>query len=62
MANTNKDQERPALRARGLEPEFTAQPRPIRDELALEASAEPDLSVDADELGSRFLREAFAPF
>lgn len=48
----------PAQRAQGLEPEITAQPRPIPDELALEASAEPDLSVDADELGSRFLRDA----
>lgn len=58
MANRNKHQERTALRAHGLDPEITAQPRPIPDELALEASAEPDLSVDADELGSRFLREA----
>ncbi|HTU63971.1 MAG TPA: hypothetical protein VMF89_36145, partial [Polyangiales bacterium] len=41
-----------------LDPEITAQPRSIADELALEASAEPDLSVDADELGSRFLRDA----
>ena len=47
-----------AQRAQGLDPEYTAQPRPIPDELALEASAEPELSVDPDELGSRFLRDA----
>lgn len=61
MAQTNKHQvrsERPAQRAQGLDPEITAQPRAIPDELALEASAEDELSVDADELGSRFLRDA----
>lgn len=62
MTQLNKQQhvksKLPAQRAQGLEPEITAQPRPIPDELALEASAEPELSVDADELGSRFLRDA----
>jgi hypothetical protein len=61
MAQVNKQPVRsrqPAQRAQGLDPEYTAQPKPIPDELALEASAEPELSVDADELGSRFLRDA----
>jgi hypothetical protein len=48
----------PAQRARGLDPEITAQPRPIPDELALEASAEPELSVDPEDFGARFLSEA----
>lgn len=47
-------------RAQGLDPEITAQPRSIPDELALEASSEPELSVDPDDLGSHFLREATA--
>ena len=61
MAQVSKQQVRsrqPAQRAQGLDPEITAQPRSLPDELALEASAEPELSVDADELGSRFLRDA----
>jgi hypothetical protein len=61
MTQSNKQEvraQRPAQRAQGLDPEFTAQPRSIPDEVALEASAEPELSVDPDELGSRFLRDA----
>jgi len=60
MAQPNKQSVSrvPPQRAQGLEPEITAQPRPVADELALEASAEPELSVDPDDLGSRFLRDA----
>lgn len=53
-----RPQRGPAQRARGLEPEITAQPRPISEELALEASAEPDLSIAPEDLGSRFLSDA----
>ena len=48
----------PVRRAEGLDPEISAQPRVIPDELALEASAEPELSVDPEDLGARFLSEA----
>jgi hypothetical protein len=48
----------PTKRARGLDPEITAQPRPIADQMDLEASAEPGLSVDPDDLGARFLSDA----
>ena len=48
----------PASRAQGLDDDVTAQPRPIADEIALEASAEPDLSVDPEDLGARFLSDA----
>ncbi|HET8935301.1 MAG TPA: hypothetical protein VFN67_17755 [Polyangiales bacterium] len=58
MSKRNTHEASPARRAQGLEPEITAQPRLIPDEIALEASAEPDLTIDVDDLGSRFLREA----
>jgi hypothetical protein len=48
----------PTKRARGLDPEFTAQPRPIADQMALDASAEPGLPVDPEDLGARFLTDA----
>lgn len=48
----------PVRRAEGLDPEISAQPRLIPDELALEASAEPELSVDPEDLGARFLSDA----
>jgi hypothetical protein len=61
MGNTRKQptiQHLPAHRAQGLDEEVTAQPRPIADELALDASAEPELSVDPEDLGARFLSDA----
>jgi hypothetical protein len=48
----------PAQRADGLDPELTAQPRSIPDEVALDDSEDPGLPVDPDELGVRFLSEA----
>ena len=48
----------PTKRAFGLEPEITAQPRPISDGLGRETASEPGLSIDTDDLGNRFLREA----
>jgi hypothetical protein len=41
-----------------LEPEITAQPRPMSDDLGRETASDPGLSIDADDLGNRFLREA----
>ena len=62
MSNPEKHEPRPergpVQRAQGLDPEITAQPRPIADELALEISSEPELSVDPEDLGSRFLSDA----
>lgn len=61
MSNTQKRpavRHVPAHRAQGLDEAVTAQPRPVADELALEASAEPELSVDPEDLGSRFLSDA----
>lgn len=60
MSNSNSNDRR------DTEPEITAQPRSVSDEIALAASAEADLSVDPDDLGARFLRDAieegnFAP-
>jgi hypothetical protein len=48
----------PPERAQGLDPEFTAQPRPLSDQFSTEAGSESGLSVDPDDLGSRFLAEA----
>jgi hypothetical protein len=48
----------PAARAQGLDDDVTAQPRPIADEIALEVSSEPELSVDPEDLGARFLSDA----
>jgi hypothetical protein len=47
----------PTKRAAGLPPELTAQPRSVPDAIGVETS-EAGLSIDADELGNRFLREA----
>lgn len=61
MANPQKKphiERVPAARAQGLDDDVTAQPRPIADEIALEASSEPELSVDPEDLGSRFLSDA----
>ena len=41
-----------------LEPEITAQPKPLGDDIVAAASDEGGLSVDPDDLGSQFLREA----
>jgi hypothetical protein len=48
----------PTKRALGLDPEITAQPRPFSADLGRETASEPGLSIDPDELGNRFLREA----
>jgi len=49
----------PAKRAQGLDPEITAQPRPVADDMALEEPGLADgLSVEPEDLGSRFLSEA----
>lgn len=58
MSKSNPDEVSPAQPAQGIEPEITAQPKSIPDEIALEASAEPQLTIDVDDLGSHFLREA----
>jgi hypothetical protein len=47
----------PSQRAQGLEPEITAQPRPLSDDVGTVAD-EDGLSIDADDLGSHFLSEA----
>jgi hypothetical protein len=64
MANTtthSRSQPRrvrvPTARARGLDPEFTAQPHSLSD-LGGIAHDEPGLSIDPEDLGSRFLSEA----
>ncbi len=50
----------PSERAQGLDPEVTAQPRPLSDDLVgyLVASDENDLSIRPEDLGSHFLSEA----
>jgi hypothetical protein len=47
----------PSERAQGLEPEITAQPRPLSDDLG-SLTGEDGLSVDPDDLGAHFLSEA----
>jgi len=47
----------PTERARGLDPEFTAQPHSFSD-LGVVAHDESGLSIDPDELGNHFLSEA----
>lgn len=62
--NTHTQHQRPvpehgqAKRARGLDPEITAQPRPIPDDIDLELDGEAALSIDPEDLGSHFLSEA----
>jgi hypothetical protein len=48
----------PTKRANGLDPEITAQPRPISDDLGRDVDSEPGLSIDPEDLGNRFLRDA----
>lgn len=48
----------PPERAQGLDPEITAQPRPLSDQLGAGSDIDVGLSVDPDELGSRFLSQA----
>jgi hypothetical protein len=48
----------PAERAQGLDPEVTAQPRPLSEEIHGSVSNDVGLSLDPDELGTRFLIEA----
>jgi hypothetical protein len=48
----------PAERARGLDQEFTAQPRPLANDFDLVANEESGLSVAPEDLGAHFLHEA----
>jgi hypothetical protein len=45
-------------RERGSEPEITAQPRPITEEMISGTDSETGLSVDPEDLGAHFLSEA----
>lgn len=65
MANTTSQSQKgpkrvrgKSERARGLDPEFTAQPRPVSSDLEAVGSDEAGLSVDPEDLGSHFLHEA----
>ncbi len=64
MANQTQPESRPrrirvpSERARGLEPEVTAQPHSYVRELGVATREEPGLSVDPEDLGNHFLTEA----
>jgi hypothetical protein len=57
--STRRPSRGPAKRAEGLDPEITARPRSVSDEIAREdPTVDQGLSVDPEDLGSRYLSEA----